>query len=88
MPGIWISVNSNAISEREFEDRDRFVSVHRLERRKSGVLHHIDRAQAQQHFVFDDENDTRNDEVIQHPHDGSPQSERRERGRSFSHRTL
>ena len=60
LPGIWMSVNINAMSDLAFEDCDSFVGIHGLYRRKTGIFHHIDRAHAQQHLVFDDENDCGN----------------------------
>jgi hypothetical protein len=52
------------------EDGDSFVSVHGLDRGKAGVFHHINRAHAQHHFVLDDENDRRDNGMIQGHHDG------------------
>jgi hypothetical protein len=57
LPGIWMSVNINARSDLLSTIATGFVSTHSLGRRKTGVLHHIDPAHAQQHLVFDDEHD-------------------------------
>ena len=40
-----------------FQDGDGFGGILRLERRVSGVFHHVDRAHAQHHLVLDNEND-------------------------------
>ena len=40
-----------------FQDGDGFGGIQRLERRVSGVFHHVDRAHAQHHLVLDNEND-------------------------------
>jgi hypothetical protein len=53
-----------------FEDGYSFVGIDGFDRRKAGILHHIDCAHAQQHLVFDDENDCENNGVIQYHHDG------------------
>jgi hypothetical protein len=40
-----------------FQDGDGFGGIQRLERRVSGVAHHVYRAHAQHHLVLDNEND-------------------------------
>jgi hypothetical protein len=69
VPGIWISVKSSAISERDSRIAIASSASTGLDRCKAGILHHIERAHAQQYLIFDDENDNRNDGVIQ-DHDG------------------
>jgi hypothetical protein len=39
-----------------FEDRQRVIGIDGFNRRKSGVLDHVDRAHAQHHFVFNNKN--------------------------------
>ena len=53
-----------------FQDCDGLVGIDRLDRRVTGVFHHIDRAHAKQHFVLDDENDRGNRRMIKGHHDG------------------
>ena len=59
LPGIWMSVNSKAISDRDFEDFYGLVRIDSFDGGVAGILHHIDRPHAQEHFVFNDENDWR-----------------------------
>jgi hypothetical protein len=51
------------------QDRDSFVGIHCLDRRKAGVLHHVDGAHSQQHLVLYDENDSGHMGMIENHHD-------------------
>ncbi len=43
-----------------FEDRKRIVGIDGFNSRKPGVLDHIHRAHAKQHFIFDNKNGAKN----------------------------
>jgi hypothetical protein len=51
------------------QDRNRLVGIYRLHRSVTGVLDHIDRPHAQQHLVFNDENDGGDRRMIKDHHD-------------------
>ena len=56
LPGIWMSVNSRDMSERDFRIDIASSALTASTEREPGILHDIDRAHAQHHFVLDDEN--------------------------------
>ena len=56
LPGIWMSVNSSLDVGAGFQDRQRVVGIDGFNGGKARVLDDIDRAHAQHHFVFDDQN--------------------------------
>ena len=55
LPGIWMSVKQQLDVGAGFEDRERIVGIYGFDRGEPGVLHHIHRAHAQQHLVFDNQ---------------------------------
>ena len=69
LPGIWISVNSNAISDAGFKYRKSLIGIGSFDRDVAGIFHHIDRLHAQQHFIFNDKHNFRNCGAIESHHD-------------------
>ena len=55
VPGIWMSVNSSEMSERDSRMVSASSALTASIGREAGVLDDIDGAHAQHHFVFDDE---------------------------------
>ena len=56
LPGIWMSVNSISISERDFQNSQRVVGIDGFNGGKPRILDDIHRAHAQHHLVFDNKN--------------------------------
>ena len=55
LPGIWISVNSSDMSERDSRMESASSALTASTGSESGILDDIDGAHAQHHLVFDDE---------------------------------
>src|SRR3984893_15289839 len=62
LPGIWMSVSSSAMPALD----SRIATAW-----STSVLHNIDRPHAQQHLVFNDENDCGDRRTIKDHHDGA-----------------
>jgi len=60
LPGIWMSVNRSSMSERDSRRAIASSAFINFDGGKPRVLDHIQRAHAQQHLIFDNQNGAKN----------------------------